>query len=54
VSTTGTKLQERLSEQRTIALANRDGTFHPAEKVFVRHVAGQVGFPAADLDALLA
>ena len=36
-----------------IALANRDGTFHPAEKVFVRHVAGQVGFPAADLDALL-
>jgi uncharacterized tellurite resistance protein B-like protein len=37
-----------------VALAHRDGTIHPAERVFLKQTARRLQFPEADLDALLA
>jgi uncharacterized tellurite resistance protein B-like protein len=37
-----------------VALANRDGQFHPAEKVYIRHVANQINFPKEDIETLIA
>lgn len=37
-----------------VALANRDGVVHPAERLFLRQVARRFEVPDADVDALLA
>ncbi|MBT3223944.1 MAG: TerB family tellurite resistance protein [Proteobacteria bacterium] len=37
-----------------VALANRDGVFHSAERLYIRQVAKRINFPAEDVEALTA
>lgn len=37
-----------------VALARKDEEFHVAEKMYIRRVGGMLGFPAADVDEMIA